>query len=134
MIDLESDIFSYVAEKTLEKFPNIYITGEYVKSPPSFPCLSLIEMDNYVLSETQSTESMENHAVVMYELTVYSNKVNGKKSECKKIAAFVDELMIGLNFTRTMLEPIPNQDDATIYRLLGRYRAVIGKNKIIFRQ
>ena len=41
---------------------------------------------------------------------------------------------MGLNFTRTMLEPVPNQDDATIYRMLGRYRAVISKEKTIYRR
>lgn len=134
MIDVENEIFNIISRQTRDEFPGIYITGEYVKSPPSFPCVSLIEMDNSVLRETQSTDSMENHVVVMYELNVYSNKTKGKKAECKQIAAFIDNALIELNFTRTMLEPTPNQNDATIYRMLGRYRAVIGKDNIIYRQ
>lgn len=47
---------------------------------------------------------------------------------------FIDDLMMGLNFTRKMLEPVPNQDGATIYRMLGRYRAVVSKNKTIYRR
>lgn len=134
MIDIENEIFGKVSGKVKERFPSIFMTGEYVKSPSSFPCVSLVEVDNATFRNTQTTEGKENHAAVVYELNVYSNKTKGKKAECKEIAAFIDDLMMGLNFTRTMLEPVPNQDGATIYRMLGRYRAVISKNKTIYRR
>lgn len=134
MIDIENEIFNEVSEKVRAEFPNIFMTGEYVKSPSSFPCVSLVEVDNATFRNTQTTEGKENHAAVVYELNVYSNKTKGKKAECKEIAAFIDDLMMGLNFTRTMLEPVPNQDGATIYRMLGRYRAVVSKNKTIYRR
>lgn len=134
MIEIETEIFNEVSEKVRAEFPNIFMTGEYVKSPSSFPCVSLVEVDNATFRNTQTTEGKENHAAVVYELNVYSNKTKGKKAECKEIAAFIDDLMMGLNFTRTMLEPVPNQDGATIYRMLGRYRAVVSKNKTIYRR
>ena len=134
MIDIENEIFDEVSGKVRERFPSIFMTGEYVKSPSSFPCVSLVEVDNATFRNTQTTEGKENHAAVVYELNVYSNKTKGKKAECKEIAAFIDDLMMGHNFTRTMLEPVPNQNDATIYRMLGRYRAVISKNKTIYRR
>lgn len=138
MIDMETEIFDEVSEKVYAKFseqcPDLFMTSEYVKSPTSFPCVSLVEVDNAVFRNSQTTEGHENHVAVMYELNVYSNKKDGKKAECKEIVAFIDELLMGLNFTRTMLEPVPNQDEATIYRMLGRYRAVISKNKVIHRR
>ena len=134
MIDMETEIFNEVSDRVRAKYPNIFMTGEYVKSPSSFPCVSLVEVDNATFRNTQTTEGKENHAAVVYELNVYSNKTKGKKAECKEIAAFIDDLMMGLNFTRTMLEPVPNQDGATIYRMLGRYRAVISKEKTIYRR
>lgn len=137
MIDMEDEIFGVVSEKAYEhfaeKYPDLFITGEYVKTPPSFPCVSLIEMDNAVFRDSQTTDG-ENHAVVMYELNVYSNRTVGKKAECKEIVAYFDELLKELNFTRMMLEPIPNQDEATIYRMLGRYRAIVSKNNTIYRR
>ena len=134
MIDMETEIFNEVSKKVRERYPYIFMTGEYSKIPPSFPCISLVEVDNAIFRNTQTTESMENHVEVTYELNVYSNRIKGKKAECKEIAGFIDKILIGLNFTRTMLEPIPNQDNATIYRMLGRYRAVIGKTNTIFRR
>lgn len=134
MIDLENEIFNTVSEKVRAKYPGLFLTGEYVKSPSSFPCASLVEMDNSTLQESRTTESNENHASVLYELNVYSNKTKGKKAECKEIIAFIDEILMSMNFTRIMLEPVSNQNDATIYRMLGRYRAVVSKDKTIYRR
>jgi hypothetical protein len=134
MINVESEIFNIIAKVVREKYPDIYITGEYVKIPPKFPCVSLIEMDNSAYTKTQSSDSVENHAELMYELNVYSNKKSGKKSECKAIASLIDNELAALGFSRTMLQPIPNMDDATIYRILGRYRAVVSKDKQIYRR
>lgn len=134
MINVENEIFSIVATAVRTKYPDIYISGENVKSPPKFPCVSLVEMDNTTYSKTQSSDSVENHASVMYEVNIYSNKVSGKKSECKSIASIIDNELATLGFSRTMLQPIPNMDDATIYRMTGRYSAVVSKDETIYRR
>ena len=134
MIDFENEIFNTVAKEVRAKYPDIYMVGEYVKSPPRFPCVSLVEMDNQSYQRTEDSGSSENHVSVMYEVNIYSNKTVGKKTECKTIATVIDEQMMALGFARTMLQPIPNLDDATIYRMVGRYSAVISKDKVIFRR
>ena len=134
MINVENEIFNIIAKEVREKYPGIYITGEYVRTPPSFPCISLVEMDNVAYTRTQSNDSVENHVELMYEVNVYSNKTSGKKSECKEIIALIDNKLAAIGFSRTMLQPIPNMDDATIYRMTGRYRAVASKDNKIFRR
>ena len=134
MINIESEIFNIVSTKVRDEFPDIYMSGEYVKSPPSFPATSLVEMDNTAYTSTQTSCENENHATLMYEVNTYSNKVKGKKSECKAIMTLIDKEMTALGFTRIMLQPIPNMDDATIYRMTARYKAVVSKDKTIFRR
>lgn len=134
MIDIENEVFNTVATVVRAEYPKIYMVGEYIKSPPKFPCVSLVEMDNQSYQRTEDSGCSENHASVMYEVNVYSNKTIGKKAECKAIATLIDEQMLALGFARTMLQPIPNVDDATIYRMVGRYSAVISKNKVIYRR
>ncbi len=133
MIDVENEIFSDVAKVVRKRFPNVFMVGEYVKSPSSFPCVSLVEIGNAVYRKTASTTQEENHVRVSYEVNIYSNKSSGKKAECRAIAKLIDEKLLSLGFTRMTLTPIPNLDDATIYRMLGRYRAVIGRNNTIYR-
>lgn len=134
MIDVETEVFSIISTKVREEYAGIFITGEYVKSPPSFPCVSLLEADNAIYRSTRTTDSMENHAELLYEVNVYSNKTKGKKAECKEIASLIDSELARLGFTRTMLNPIPNEEDATIYRMVGRYKAIVSTNKTIYRR
>lgn len=134
MIDIESTVFNRVATKVQEVFPDIFMVGEYVNSPASFPAASLVEMDNSTRIETVDSGSNENHANVMYEVNVYSNKAVGKKSECKKIIALIDEEMLAMGFSRVTLTQVPNEYDSTIYRMVGRYRATVSSTHEIYRR
>lgn len=134
MINVETEIFDVVAEAIMSKYPDAYVVGEYVKSLAQFPSISIVEIDNTAYDRTQTSECLENHADVTYEVNIYSNKTSGKKSECKAIASLIDDEFATLGFSRTMLQPIPNEDDATIYRIVGRYKGVVSKDKYVFRR
>lgn len=134
MIDIENEVFTAVSKKLKKAYPKAYFTGEYVKAPPSFPCVSLIEKNNLCYERTQTGEQQENHSLLLYEADVYSNRQSGKKAECKAIAALIDGVMASLGFTRVFFEPIPNELDATVFRIKARYRAVVSKDKVIYRR
>ena len=133
MIDIEQDVYNVIAPVIREQYPKAFVTGEYVPAPVQFPAVSIVEMDNTALTATQDSASLENDVSVMYEVNVYSNRITGKKAECKAIAALIDEQFMLLGFTRSFLNPIPNLNDATIYRMTGRYRAVVSDDQVIYR-
>ncbi len=133
MIDIENAVFTEVATALRARFSEITVESVTTYSPSKFPCVCIEETDNYSLLSTRDTASNEKHATVVYEVNVYSNKVNGKKTEAKTILAAVDDVMNGLGFTRTTKTPI-NLDDATKYRGFARYRAVVSTNKTIYRR
>ena len=122
MIDCENEVYTRIARVLRDKFPGINIAGEYVNAPSSFPHVSITQSDNSVVSE-QMTGSTE-MAQVMFEINIYSNKADGRKTECKSIAKVIDDVMFRMNFKRMALTPIPNMEDATIYRIVARYRAM----------
>lgn len=134
MIDIESEVFSIVANAVRTAYPDAYVVGEYVKSPTRFPSVSIVEMDNTAYDRTQTSDNLENHAELLYEVNIYSNKTSGKKSECKAIASLIDNEFATLGFSRIMLQPIPNLEDATIYRMTGRYKGVVSKDKKVYRR
>lgn len=134
MINVENEIFNIIANAVRTAYPGAFVVGEYVKAPPRFPCISIEESDNSAYDKTQTSDSLENHASVTYEVNIYSNKHSGKKSECKAIASLIDNEFATLGFSRTMLQPIPNGEDATIYRMVGRYMGVVSKDKIVYRR
>ncbi len=131
MIDCENEVYTRIARVLRDKFPGINIAGEYVNAPSSFPHVSITQSDNSVVSE-QMTGSAE-MAQVMFEINIYSNKADGRKTECKSIAKVIDDVMFKMNFKRMALTPIPNMEDATIYRIVARYR-VMTDGKYFYRR
>ncbi len=134
MIDIENQVFTRCADRVVESFPDASLSGEYVKVPSSFPAVSIVEIDNLAYEQTQTSGSVENHATVTYEVNVYSNLTSGKKAQCKAILAIIDEVMAALGFTRIMVNPVPDMNDATIYRMVARYRAVVSHDQKIYRR
>ena len=123
MNDIESQVFTPIAQAIRAGYAGAFVTGEYVKAPSNFPHVSIVESDNYMSIGHRDTSDAERYSTVMYEINVYSNKTSGKKSEAKAIMGLIDHMMYARNFTRLSLTPVPNMEDATIYRLTARYRA-----------
>ncbi len=134
MIDIETQVFSRIASKLREDDPGMFVSGEYVKAPAVFPTVTVEEKANSAYQRTQDSGSLENHASLMYEVNVYSNKQVGKKTQCKDLFKIIDHEFQEMGFTRIMKEPVPNLEDGTIYRMIGRYTAVVSTGGIIFRR
>lgn len=121
MIDCENEVYSRAATVLREKFPGIDVSSEYVKAPSTFPHVSIVQSNNTDISRRMTM--CDEMAQVMFEINVYSNKTGGKKTECKTIVKAVDDIFHSMNFRRIALTPMPNLEDATIYRMVVRYRA-----------
>ena len=128
MIDAENKIYDTVATAVRTAYgttyPTLTVYSDYVLSPTSFPCVTLIEADNSTYTPSQDDSLQEHHAVVMFEANVYTDKASGAKSLAKQIANTVDTTMQNMKFTRTMRMQTPNVD-TTIYRITMRYEAII---------
>lgn len=128
MINAEFDIYDTVSDALRDMYgKNIFISGETVSVPSKFPAATIVEMSNTVYSK-MTTTTIENAARLLFQVDVYSNLVGYKKSQAKEIMSVIDDAFASMNFTRTMLNPVQNLEDATIYRLTARYEAVIDKD------
>lgn len=130
MIDIEPTIFNIVATALRAEFDDVFVSGENIAAPPSFPAVSIAEQDNSVYTRTMDLAGNENHAQLMYEVNVYSNLTAGRKSQCKMIMTAIDDEMNKVGFGRISCSPTPNINPE-IYRMTARYRAVADKNKHI---
>ena len=45
MIDIENEIFTRIVTELRSRFPDINVYGEDVRTPSSFPCVSIVEAD-----------------------------------------------------------------------------------------
>lgn len=124
-------MFTVIANALRETYEGIDVTSEYVLVPSSFPSVSIEEADNRVV-ERMRTLKIENAVHVMYEVNIYTNKAATKKSEAKAIANTIDEEFEKIGFTRTMKNRIPNINNASIYRIVCRYEAIVDKDLWIY--
>lgn len=131
MIDIENMLFTKV-KNDLPK--TVKMGAMYARSQSEFPYVTLVVMDNTVYERFIDSARIENAVNIMVEVNVYSNKTSGKKEECKKLIKTIDETLSGLNLVRMMCQPTPNLEDATVYRITARYRAIVDKNLNIYRR
>ena len=135
MINIESEVFSTVATALRAEFTGIFVSGEAVAAPSSFPAVTIVKQDNSTYQRSLDSSGSEKHAVVMYEANAYSNLGSSKKKQTRAIMAIIDDEMQGMGFVRIGSSPaeVPNADK-TIYRMVARYRATVSKDKTIYRR
>lgn len=126
MIDIENYMFDSVVTAVTSSYPTCTYYSVSTESPSSFPCITMEEMDNEVYQRSMDSSDLENHARVSYEINVYSNIDEGKKSQAKAIAQIIDSVMQSNNFVREFYSPMPNID-VTIYRITLRYSGIVSK-------
>jgi hypothetical protein len=133
LIDAESTIFNKVADAFDQAYPNGSRYGEETTSPPRFPCLTLVQVDNFTYEPSLDASHKEHNAWLVWEANVYSNKTYGAKQECKGIMQLVDEQLQSLNFVRLFCTPSKNADKK-YFRMTARYRAVISEEYRLYRK
>lgn len=125
MIDKENEVYTRVRERVLETFPDASVDGTYQPVPSGFPHVSIYQNDSYTPNEYLDSATYAKFEAVMFEVQVYSNKTGTKKQECKRLMDIIDTVMQEMNMRRSSLVPVPNLNDASIYRLTARYEGLI---------
>ena len=133
MIDVEAAVFDLVADAFDSEYPNGSRYSEDTATPPRFPCLTLIQVDNYTYDGSLDDAHHEHDAWVVFEANVYSNKISGAKQECKAVMQLVDSKMQSLNFVRMFCNQTKNTDKK-YFRMTARYRAVVSEETRFYRK
>lgn len=123
MKDVEFEVYTELVNLLRSRFPEIIVSADYNKSSSRFPYVSIRQVDAPLLLERQDSSGGVNFWRVTFTVEVYSNNQSTKRAECKTIAGAIDDWFVAHNFDRLSLTPVENMQDATIYRLVGRYQA-----------
>lgn len=121
MIDVETKIYSPIATALKAEYPDIFVTSEPVPTPGKPLVVGIVQQDNYMSIGKLDNSGRERFATLMFQVDVYCNLQTGKKSKCKEVMDFVDQMLFALNATRLALTPIPSPDTG-YYRYTARYR------------
>ena len=133
MINIESQVFEKVITALETVSSSIEVKSATTYEPSVFPCVCIEEADNNVYEQTRDSSTIENHATLMYEVNIYSNKTYGAKAECKSLLAVVDSTLADYNFTRVSAGPSPlTVDNPMKYRITARYEVVCSSGEKLF--
>ena len=117
MIDIENRVYTLVKET----LGDIDTSSKYISAPSVLPHVSVIQTDSVTYRPTRSNTCNEEHATLTFEVNVYTAD---NKAQAKEIIAKIDDLFIGMDFERDMLNEIPNEQRG-IYRIFARYMALV---------
>lgn len=131
MIDVENMLFTMV--KTAQP-KNVKCGSQYTSEQSDFPYMTLEVKDNTVYERFINSKQIENAADIMVEVNAYSNSQKGKKEEVKKIIKTADDVLENLGLVRVFCQPTPNLEDATVFRMTARYRAIVDKDYNFYRR
>lgn len=128
METIEIELFDLIANAVNASYPTCKVVNQYVRNAPSWPCVMFYEADNYAASMDGSNHEIA--TAVMYEVQVFSASEGDNKTEAVEIMKLIDGVLSPMGFRRTSLTVAPNVEDATIFRLVGRYSASVQNNTI----
>lgn len=124
MIDIEAAVYTRVHDAIKAAYPDCYVSNIPPEKDAQFPFVTIREDSNRTDWHTLDNDAKEHHAIVVYEISVYSNKQTGRKQECKAIMNVADLEMQDMLFSRIQKHELPTID-RTIMRLYARYEAVV---------
>ena len=119
MIDVSNrvltNIKTYVAETCK------HVSNYSSKSPPSFPAVSVVQIDNQ--DACMDLENSENAVKSVIEIQCYSNK---NITEAKNIINQCCDVMRQMGYIRTYgPKHIENPSDTNIYRMVARFNRLV---------
>lgn len=120
MIDIENYVVDQVKTHLATAYPSAFVGSDITIAPPKFPYVN-VEVGDNSIDTSRRTAHIENMANILLTVEVYSNLVNGRKSQAKEIAALVNDKLTELGFTRISMLPLPYEPG--FYRINARYTA-----------
>ena len=128
MIDKENEVITRVREAILAEFPSATVDSSYQPVPSGFPHVSIYQSDAFTPGGVIDTGYAPKYISMTFEAQVYSNSINAKKQECKKIMGIIFDTMAKMNFRMIVNTPVPNLNDASIYRQTARFEGMADAN------
>lgn len=125
MLNFSNEVFTNVATVVRDAHTGTTVIGENTRQPSKFPTVTIDETENVVVDNLEDSSNEEKFAGVTYKVQVFSNKLNGKKTEAREIFSTVDATMRRMGFRRKTYTTTPEIYESTIYCITATYEAVV---------
>ena len=119
MIDVSNRVLTNIKTYVADICKNV--SNYSSKTPPSFPAVSVVQIDNP--DACMDLENSENAVKSVIEIQVYSNK---NITESKNIINQCCDAMRAMGYVRAYgPKPVANASDTNIYRTVARFNRLV---------
>lgn len=125
MFEIQKEIYTKVANAVLASYPTCRITNAVIYAPSVFPCVAIVLSDDGTRYDMRDSSNIDNYRDVTLTCDVYTNKVDGKKTEAESIMQIVIDNLFSLNFNMVSCKPISNINNAQNYRITATFTATV---------
>lgn len=125
MTDIEAKIFNDIYDAVTAQYPSADFATHYVNQPSCFPHIQVWDESNTVSRRGMNLSGDECFSNIVFHLELFDNMLDGEgKENVDSILAIIDPVMRLNGFRRTYNAPVPNFDDASVYRRVVRYSKI----------
>lgn len=131
MIDKSNEVFDRTMTYVINSIPGLTeenFGSDETSAPPTFPFIQIVQTRDITYKDGQDDRPQENFAILLFQVEVFSNKAEGKRSECRKIISVVDGFMHRMNFSRESGAFVENQSNNSIARYVATYSVLANEN------
>ena len=132
MFDIQREIFTTVADAILADYPTCRVTNAFIYAPSAFPCVAIVLSDDGMRYDMRDSSRADNFRDITITTDVYTNKVDGKKTQAEAIMQIIIDTLAPYNFTMVSCKPFSNINNATNYRLTATFVATIDGDGTIY--
>ena len=129
MIDIENKIYTELRQVLVPL--GAEVGSVFTESPANFPYVFIEMTTNSVYERGVDSGHIENFSEQNFEINIYT-KGNTKKTMAKQLAEAVDSKLKEFGFWRIMYSPVPNFIDTNVYRMILRYKVIVGRNETLY--
>ena len=135
MIDvfaLQRELQTLIFTPIHNEYSECIMLNAFTSAPSKFPCVVIVLSDNGTTSSMRDSSGDDNFHDITLTIDVYSNLVNGKKTQTEAIMNMVRGVLLPMNFRQVSCRPASNLNDATVYRLTGTFTATVDSNNTFY--
>lgn len=118
-------IYTYVRNKLLAAYPDIYVTGKDEPIPPEGVAVQIHEINHYRLLHGLTLEDLGNMWRVAFEVNVYTNEFQDGPYEAYEIMRVAEEAFEKMFFIEFDCVPITRANNR-VTRIAARFERNLG--------
>ena len=127
MLDFTNSIFTKIKAAVLAIYPAATIEKQYQPNAPSFPYVTVIDVDDPEISHDLSYTGRQSQP--SWQIDIYMNGSTGEIVAKKIRDAIISVMENDLHMRRITARPVTNATDTTIYRYMLRYNCMVDEDR-----